>query len=385
VITVFTVRRVVRVGLCPLVLWLSARESMAQDTAPSLTPRRGRTTDAVIAQDHATLDTWSARTLAVRTQRPALPAYPFEKAQRWMALAREAYEGNAADPLPSDALREGVALTGALASGTVPSPTAGTQLPAYATRVRDDLWRFADSVRALPTRDLAAAELATLEMSLIRAGLVRAGVLTCTREDPERVAERAALAAVSKLAGPAPVVAQAPPRVDTVYVERRVAVATPTPPPPAPVTERPAVLTGVPANVHFGLNQDTLSEASKGVLNAAADSLLRYAAVRITLFGNTDSRGSRAYNEALSRRRANRVRDFLITRGIDGSRVTIVAQGFGNLKTKESNVVDLARNRRVDITYLADNKVIETKEGLSDLQVEAVRTPGGTTRAKRRP
>ncbi|MCU0622308.1 MAG: OmpA family protein [Gemmatimonadaceae bacterium] len=348
--------------------------------APPLTPLASRTTDAAIAQDLATLDRDGARVLAVQRTKPAASGYAVEKAQRWVALAREAYEGNARDPLAGDALTTGRALLDQLEAGTVPAPEAGTTLPPYATRVRDDLWRYADSVRALPAREMVAADLATLESSLIRAGLVAGGVLTCTREAPVAAAERAALAVARGLAAaPAaasPVVAAAPApvvRVDTVFVERRVEVAA------------PKVLTGVPANVHFALNQDTLAEASKLVLDAAADSLAKYGAVQLTLFGNTDSRGSRAYNEALSRRRANRVRDYLVSRGIAAARIRIVAQGFDQLKTRESSVVDLARNRRVDLTYVADGKAIETREGLNDLQIEAVRTPGGTVRRRPRP
>lgn len=348
--------------------------AQAPGTAPRLTPLAGRTTDAAIAQDLAALDGASRRVLAVRRSRPEASGYAVEKAQRWVALAQEAYEGNARDPLANDAFATGTALLDQLEAGNAPAPDAGTALPAYATRVRDDLWRYADSVRALPARERVAAELATLEGSLIRAGLVASGVLTCTRESPLAVADRAALAVARGLAAAEPVIAVTPPppmvRVDTVYVERRVEVAA------------PKVLTGVPANVHFALNQDTLAEASKLVLDAAADSLTKYGAVQLTLFGNTDSRGSRAYNEALSRRRATRVRDYLIGRGIPANRIRIVAQGFDQLKTPESSVVDLARNRRVDLTYVADGQAIETREGLNDLQIEAVRTPGGSVRRR---
>jgi outer membrane protein OmpA-like peptidoglycan-associated protein len=363
---------------------LVANAATAQ--APTLTPRKARTSDAVVAGDLALLSQWASRVQSARRTASSAPQYPFEKAQRWVALAREAYEGNAADPLPTDALQIGAELTQTLEAGRVPPLALGSSAPTYALRVREDLWRYADSVRALPSVERVAAELATLEINLIRAGLSVAGRMSCVREAPEAVAERAALAIAGILRAtpaPAPVVVAAQPapvvRVDTVYIERTVAAPVPV---PVVTAARPLVLRGVPANVHFGLNQDTLAETSKAVLSAAADSLLKYAAVRITLYGNTDSRGSKAYNAALSQRRAARVQEFLVGRGVEASRIQLVAFGAARLKAKETNVVDLARNRRVDITYLAGEKVIETLEGLSDLQVEKPTTPRRGGRAR---
>ena len=106
----------------------------------------------------------------------------------------------------------------------------------------------------------------------------------------------------------------------------------------------------------------------------------------VSLSGNTDSRGSAATNEALSRRRATRVRDYLVGKGVEATRITVQALGLTNLKTPETGVVDLARNRRVDITYISgDGHVIETREGLDDLQVEAAARPRPVAKPKKKP
>src|SRR6266516_1067100 len=52
--------------------------------------------------------------------------------------------------------------------------------------------------------------------------------------------------------------------------------------------------------------------------------------VRATVEGHTDSVGSEAYNQRLSERRANAVRDYLVAHGIDASRIT--TRGYGKTK-----------------------------------------------------
>jgi outer membrane protein OmpA-like peptidoglycan-associated protein len=354
---------------------------------PQLRPVSQRLSDDVIAADQATLDQWQQRLLAARNAQPALPQYPFEKAQRWLSLARETYEMNSPDATASDALGEAVKLIRELEAGRTPALTAGTLTPVYAPRVRPDMWKVADMLRASPDVERVAPELATLELSLVRAALEAARYLGCPLDKPQRVAEAAAMRAVGIINRPPPGVVQvAPSRVDTLYIARPLPMPAPAEPPKATT---PKVLTGVPPNVHFGLNLDSLSAASKRVLATAADSLLRYAGVNITLSGNTDSRGNVAYNQALSKRRAEAVKAFLVGKGIEAERIQIQALGKANLKTSEKDVVDLARNRRVDITYVAiDGRVIETKEGLDDLQVEGPRvqrTPQRPRGAKPKP
>ncbi|HXG51129.1 MAG TPA: OmpA family protein [candidate division Zixibacteria bacterium] len=70
---------------------------------------------------------------------------------------------------------------------------------------------------------------------------------------------------------------------------------------------------------------------------------------RVSLSGHTDSIGTEAYNQKLSERRVNSVRDYLVKHGIERDRIT--GQGFGESKpiadnrTKEGR----AKNRRVEI------------------------------------
>jgi outer membrane protein OmpA-like peptidoglycan-associated protein len=346
---------------------------------PRLHPVEERLSDEAVAEDNAQFAQWGTRLAAARGKFGSLPAYPFLKASRWLALAREAYDFNVTGTVASDALGEAVKLVRTLEAGQVPPAAMGSTLPVYAPRVRPDLWRVADQARSDANVEAAAAELAALEVSLVRAALEAAKLLPCPVDKPVPVAE-AMVKRVQELLARPRVVAVNPPRVDTLVME----APKPAPaPPPVMVTKTPEVLRGVPPNVHFGLNLDQLSGQSRRVLDAAADSLRKYGSVKITLSGNTDSRGNVAYNQALSARRAKAVHDYLVGKGVPTDRIAIQALGKSNLKTGEKDVVDLARNRRVDITYVtADGKVIETREGLDDLQVESQQKPKGARAPK---
>ena len=70
--------------------------------------------------------------------------------------------------------------------------------------------------------------------------------------------------------------------------------------------------------------------------------------MKIAIHGHTDNRGDAAENIALSKERAKSVMDFLISNGVDQSRLTY--NGFGSLKPKSSNSTENGRlvNRRVE-------------------------------------
>jgi OmpA-OmpF porin, OOP family len=70
---------------------------------------------------------------------------------------------------------------------------------------------------------------------------------------------------------------------------------------------------------------------------------------RANLSGHTDNIGTEAYNQALSERRVNSVKDYVVKKGVDSSRVS--GQGFGESKPIADNKTQegRAKNRRVEI------------------------------------
>jgi outer membrane protein OmpA-like peptidoglycan-associated protein len=68
---------------------------------------------------------------------------------------------------------------------------------------------------------------------------------------------------------------------------------------------------------------------------------------KLNVTGHADDRASDAYNMALSQRRADAVRNYLISQGISGDRITTTAMGERQPKVKATTVEARAENRRV--------------------------------------
>ncbi|MEC4813302.1 MAG: OmpA family protein, partial [Scytonema sp. PMC 1069.18] len=140
----------------------------------------------------------------------------------------------------------------------------------------------------------------------------------------------------------------------------------PEPPPPEPLRLK------VPRNVHFALDKSFISTESAAVLDRVAEVLQQYPFIEVQLLGHTDPRASDAYNQALGRRRALSVRNYLLRKGIAPERMTIRSLGESQRKVPGStDVVDYARDRRVEIIYRdvrGIDLIIEDQE--QDLQIE---------------
>jgi OOP family OmpA-OmpF porin len=99
--------------------------------------------------------------------------------------------------------------------------------------------------------------------------------------------------------------------------------------------------------VQFDNNSATLRPESETYLDQVAAKLAELATVTGVIEGHTDSNGSAEYNQDLSERRAKSVREYLVSKGVAGSRLT--AQGFGETQPLADNTTaeGRAQNRRV--------------------------------------
>jgi peptidoglycan-associated lipoprotein len=79
--------------------------------------------------------------------------------------------------------------------------------------------------------------------------------------------------------------------------------------------------------VYFDLDSYDVRSDAMGVLDAQAAWLQRYPNVQVRVEGNCDERGTREYNLALGARRANAVRDYLVSRGVSASRIATISWG----------------------------------------------------------
>jgi len=116
------------------------------------------------------------------------------------------------------------------------------------------------------------------------------------------------------------------------------------------------------SNVLFGFDESTLSAEARTSLDKLVKVLDAYPDTDIEIQGHTDSKGSVAYNQALSERRATAVSGYLEGQGTAGSRLTI--KGFGETTPKYENNTDEGRteNRRVEFLITANEKMIAEAE-----------------------
>jgi peptidoglycan-associated lipoprotein len=100
------------------------------------------------------------------------------------------------------------------------------------------------------------------------------------------------------------------------------------------------------ADVQFGLDSSALGFDAIRTLTVALKALNDSPSMRLQIEGYASPEGRPAYNRALSERRARAVRDFLTSRGIDPSRLTIASYGEERLKYDSSQEATRALNRR---------------------------------------
>ena len=79
--------------------------------------------------------------------------------------------------------------------------------------------------------------------------------------------------------------------------------------------------------VYFDTDAYDVRDDARPLLDAQSQWLRRYGAVRVRIEGNCDERGTREYNLALGARRANAVRDYLVSRGVTAERITTISFG----------------------------------------------------------
>lgn len=104
--------------------------------------------------------------------------------------------------------------------------------------------------------------------------------------------------------------------------------------------------------VFFSVDESTLSDSARQTLNAQAEWLKTNTDFVATIEGHADEQGTREYNVALGARRANAAREYLISRGVAGSRLKTVSYGKERPVEICSDEACYSKNRRA-VTVLA--------------------------------
>ena len=103
------------------------------------------------------------------------------------------------------------------------------------------------------------------------------------------------------------------------------------------------------ADTLYDFDKATLKPEGKATLDKVAADLSKIRLEVIIAVGNTDSVGSDAYNQALGQRRAQSVKAYLISKGVDGGRIYTESKGKSNPVATNATAEGRAKNRRTDI------------------------------------
>ena len=150
-------------------------------------------------------------------------------------------------------------------------------------------------------------------------------------------------------------------RHDPKYVTTGVALtysfaeAAPPPPPPPPPPPAPTPVMKkkvVPRAVYFDFDKSNIRSDARSTLDEAIRIIKEQGAPVVICQGHTDSRGTEPYNEKLSVRRAQAVKDYLVKGGVPASSIRI--EGFGETRPVASNDTNDGRqqNRRVELQLM---------------------------------
>lgn len=121
------------------------------------------------------------------------------------------------------------------------------------------------------------------------------------------------------------------------------------------------------SGILFDVDSDVLRPASRENLTNLANSVQDYEGTEILVVGHTDATGPDSYNQALSERRANAARVFLLRQGVDPDRVEAVGRGESEAIADNDTAAGRQENRRVEVAIFASE----------EFQQEMIRRHGG--------
>lgn len=104
--------------------------------------------------------------------------------------------------------------------------------------------------------------------------------------------------------------------------------------------------TNVGDRVFFAYDSSDLAPEATDTLNRQAEWLNRYPNLQITIEGHSDERGTREYNIALGDRRANAVKNYLVSMGVSAARVNTISYGKERPAVVGTDASSWAQNRR---------------------------------------
>jgi outer membrane protein OmpA-like peptidoglycan-associated protein len=333
-----------------VILMCGATAALAQAPASSqLTPAPERISDQAIATDHGAYKQLQGRLQQLNERGLPVRDYHLSKAQCWLDVSLHEYTRNDRSAFPQASMTESEKLIVALEKKLTPLPM-NTPLVNDAARLRPDLWARTDALKQHEGFKCAWQQVACAEVELVHAGNEH-------NQQQWRHAKPYVQIAEELVSQANELVAQCIPESIAPKV-----VVTPAPVPvPAPVPQAVALQ----ARVLFDFDKYTpehIRPASRAELDQLSARVKREGVTvqTLSLTGHADrlnSTGNNAYNQQLSQKRVNTVRDLLAAQGLVVSSVAVDARGdreqieaCQRQFTKQSELKEcLLPNRRVQI------------------------------------
>jgi outer membrane protein OmpA-like peptidoglycan-associated protein len=130
-----------------------------------------------------------------------------------------------------------------------------------------------------------------------------------------------------------------------------------------PTTDSPRGLVVNMGDVLFDTGKADLQSDARIALAKLTGIVLNYPSLRLAIEGYTDSTGGADFNQALSEKRADAVRDYLVSQGLDAGSLTAQGYGMADPVADNSTAQGRQKNRRVEI--IVSGEVIGTKIGVA--------------------
>jgi outer membrane protein OmpA-like peptidoglycan-associated protein len=122
--------------------------------------------------------------------------------------------------------------------------------------------------------------------------------------------------------------------------------------------QAPALKVTFDSGILFATNSSIVSDASKTALRNFADNLEKNPDTDLKIVGHTDNTGKVDYNQTLSEKRAKSVYDYLLEQGVSSKRMIYEGKGIHQPVANNSTVEGRAKNRRVEIMIMANEKMV---------------------------
>lgn len=315
--------------------------------AQTLNPAAQRISDTAIHADYQTYEATQGRIKALNDGGRRVRDYHLSKAQCWLDVSFHEYTRNDRSAFPQEALDQSVRLIALMEQKASPLPM-DTPLVNGADKLRPDLWEAAEHWKTRDGFQCVEQRVSCAEVELVHAGNEHkqqawrhAKPYVQIAEDLLAQAEQEAQACVTKPVAPA--VAVLPPAV------------------------KPPQALEFQANVLFNHDRHQRSEARKMTLDRLDQALARARESgtrlqQIQLIGHADRTGNAAYNQALSSRRVQTVKQYLLDAGVDAALLHTAVKGDtvqvlackGQFKTRAEELECLLPNRRVEVNFIAE-------------------------------